>query len=78
VVLAIAVMPCERIRLWVALIRCPASLRFSIASSRTVSSSAMTEVYEQASSDHPVVRLLPHTRLRGSAQEEGWISNGVQ
>jgi hypothetical protein len=33
-------------RLWVALMRCPASLRLSIASSRTVSSSAMTEVYE--------------------------------
>jgi hypothetical protein len=43
-------MPCERMRLWVALIRCPASLRLSIASSRTVSSSAMTKVYGQASS----------------------------
>jgi hypothetical protein len=32
-------------RLWVALMRCPASLRLSIASSRTVSSSAMIEVY---------------------------------
>src|SRR5215218_9502605 len=31
-------------RLWVALIRCPASLRLSITSSRTVSSSAMTEI----------------------------------
>ena len=29
----------------VALMRCPASLRFSIASSRTVSSAAMPEVY---------------------------------
>jgi hypothetical protein len=35
--------------------RCPASFRFSIASSRTVSSSAMTRVYEQASFDHPIV-----------------------
>jgi hypothetical protein len=32
-------------RLWVALMRCPASLRFSIASSSTVSSSAVTKVY---------------------------------
>jgi hypothetical protein len=36
----------ERMRLWVALMRCPASLRLSIASSRTVSSLAITEVYE--------------------------------
>src|SRR5215216_817816 len=41
-------MPSERMRLWVALIRCPASLRLSIASSRTVSSSAMTKVYGRA------------------------------
>ena len=33
-------MPSERMRLWVALMRCPASLRLSIASSRTVSSLA--------------------------------------
>jgi hypothetical protein len=40
-----SVIPCERMRLWVALMRCPASFRLSIASSRTVSSSAMNEVY---------------------------------
>src|SRR5215217_869646 len=42
-------------RLWVAIMRCPASLRLSIASSRTVSSSAMTEVYGRASCGHPIV-----------------------
>ena len=57
---------------------CPASLRLSIASSRTAFSSAMPEVYGHASSDHSVVCLLLHTRLRGSAQEESWISNGLQ
>jgi hypothetical protein len=35
----------ERMGLWVALIRCPASLRLSIASWSTVSSLAMNEVY---------------------------------
>jgi hypothetical protein len=50
-----SVMPCERMRLWVALMRCPASLRLSIASARTVSASAMSEVYGQTSSDHPIV-----------------------
>jgi len=40
-----SVMPCERMRPWVALMRCPASFRLSIASSRTVSSSAMSGVY---------------------------------
>src|SRR5215207_545919 len=50
-----SVIPCERRRFWVALMRCPASLRLSIASSRTVSSSAMAEVYGRASSDHSIV-----------------------
>src|SRR5215217_6869461 len=40
--------------------RCPASLRLSIASSRTVSSSAMKRVYGQAaSSDHPIILPSP-------------------
>src|SRR5215211_5447699 len=39
--------------------RCPASLRLSIASSRTVSSSAMTKVYGQTSSDHPIIASSP-------------------
>jgi hypothetical protein len=39
--------------------RCPASFRLSIASSRTVSSSAMKRVYEQASPDHPIVSPSP-------------------
>jgi hypothetical protein len=52
-------MASERIRLWVALIRCPAYLRLSIASLRTVSSSAMGEVYEQAPSDHPNIASSP-------------------
>jgi hypothetical protein len=48
-------MPCERMRLYVALMRCPASLRLSIASSRRVSSLAMTDVYGHAAfSDHPI------------------------
>jgi hypothetical protein len=54
-----SVIPSERMRLWVALMRCPASLRLSIASSRTLSSSAMREVYEQASSDPSVVSSSP-------------------
>ena len=41
-------------RLWVALMRCPASLRLSIASSSTVSSSAMSEVYGRAAFDHSI------------------------
>jgi hypothetical protein len=51
-------MPSERMRLWVALMRCPASLRLSIASSRTVSSSAMPEVYDQASFITRLFRLV--------------------
>jgi hypothetical protein len=40
--------------------RCPASLRLSIASSRTVSSSAMRKVYGRATcSDHPIVSPSP-------------------
>jgi hypothetical protein len=40
--------------------RYPASLRLSIASSRTVSSSAMTEVYGPATfSDHPITSPSP-------------------
>src|SRR5215207_5847232 len=46
-------------RLWVALMRCPASLRLSIASSSTVSSSGMSEVYGRASSDHPIILSSP-------------------
>src|SRR5215207_11326512 len=65
-----SVMPCERMRLWVALIRCPASLRLSITSSRTVFSSAMTEVYGHASSDHSVVGLLPYKRKQDGPLDE--------
>jgi hypothetical protein len=55
-------MPSERMRLWVALIRCLAPLRLSIASSRTVSWSATSEVYGRGSSDHAIVSpSRPHT-----------------
>src|SRR5215210_7719129 len=64
-------MPCERIRLWVALIRCPASLRLSIASSRMVSSSTMTEVYGQTSSDHAIVSPPPTSTL-GARSAATW------
>src|SRR5215210_5180980 len=40
-------MASERMRRWVALIRPPAFFKLSIASSRTVSSPAMTRVYER-------------------------------
>src|SRR5215208_2383801 len=51
-------------RLWVALMRCPASLRLSIASSRMVSSSAMVAVYGHSAS--PITQLfrLPHEHVR--------------
>src|SRR5215218_855319 len=64
-------MPSERMRLWVALTRCPASLRLSIASSRMVSSGVMTEVYGQAVS--PITRLgrlLPRARRLRTLEEE--------
>jgi hypothetical protein len=35
-----------------------------------VSSSAMTRVYEQASSDHPIVGLLMRARCLCAAQEK--------
>jgi hypothetical protein len=50
--------------------RCPASLRLSIASSRTLSSSTMTEVYEQASSDHSIVSPLTQAHRLGALEEE--------
>src|SRR5688500_11417064 len=57
-------MPCERMRFWVALILCPASFRLSIASSRTVSSSAMRGVYGRAAvCDHPVPGAWPEEAL---------------
>ena len=59
-----SVMPCERMRPWVALMRCPASFRLSIASSRTVSSSAMTKVYGRAGL--PDLHRLRESRGRGS------------
>src|SRR5215217_8774277 len=46
-------------RLWVALMRCPASFKLSIASSRTVSSLAMSEQYGRASSYHPIIAPSP-------------------
>src|SRR5215208_7471576 len=51
-------------RLWVAPIRCPASFKLSIASSRTVSSSAMAKAYGQAaSSDHLIIAFSPARSL---------------
>ena len=52
--------------------RCPASLRLSIASSRTVSSSAMSEVYEQVTSDHSIVSPSRASRVR-EEREAGWL-----